>query len=718
MRWNPFRWQYAGNQLLIATNLFAGVVFIGGSRIVVPAWLQVLGRMHPLFLHFPIVLLIISGLLLLIPMRSPAGREVKAQFTSWLLLVAALSSAVTVIMGLLLASEPGYSDNGAIQWHKWGGMAVLWTASTLYWLRNATIQWVLKINAAVTIVLVILTGHFGADLTHGANFVLTPVMPQNPPVAFDKALVYEHLVKPILQEKCMNCHQTGKAKGGLSMELPKQLLTGGKTGKLFIPGNPDISLLMERLHLPETDKKHMPPAGKPQLTAEEAAVLYHWIKGGADFKAMVASLPAHDSLRLLATARLQPAADNEPVYDFAPADAKLVQQLNNNYRVVYPIALNQAPLVANWYNKDKFDIQSVVELLKLKEQLIEMHLQKMPVKDADLEVISQFKQLRVLNLSFTNITGKTLAVLAKLPHLRSLSISGTTVNIQQLMQLKSAPALQALYVWNTGLSPADISEAQKGFPQTTLVKGFTNDNGEMLKLNQPNLVSPAAVFRNNMQLKLQHPVNGVAIRFTLDGSDPDSVHSPIFKDSILITDNTIVKAIACKDGWYASDPLQLSLYKTTYQPDSITLLHPPEGSYVGSGSKTLFDGQKGSKDFGSGKWLGFLKNGFEAAVHFPKQVSLSEVAIGSFRHTGAHIFMPHEVEIWGGNDIRHLKLLKKMVPTPDKKDDAVATMSINCSFPVAEVSCLKIVVTPTTIPAWHPDKGKHGWFFVDELLFN
>nr|WP_295876496.1 c-type cytochrome domain-containing protein [uncultured Chitinophaga sp.] len=718
MKWNRIRWQDAGNQFLFAANIFVLVLFMAGSNLTVPAWLQVLGRMHPLVLHFPIVLVLLGSGLLFVQLREPEANRWKNRFTELLLLTAALTTAVTVIMGLLLAREGGYTDNGSIQWHKWGGVAVLWASSALYWLRAAAKPWLPKAGALVTVILLLVTGHYGADITHGNNFVLAPVTPRNTVVPIDQALVYEHLVKPVLEEKCMNCHNAGKAKGGLSMELPQQLLAGGKSGKLFIPGNPAVSLLMERLHLPAEDKKHMPPAGKPQLTEEEVALLYYWIKGGADFKTAVATLPARDSLYLLAAQRLQPATSEAPVYDFSAADDKLVQQLSNNYRVVYPIALHAAPLVANWYNKDKFDIQSVSELLPLKAQLIEMHLQKMPVKDADLEVLSQFKQLRVLNLSFTNITGQTLATLGKLPHLQRLSLSGTPVTLQQLTSLKSAPALKELYVWNTGMSPADLQAAQKIFPKATLVKGFTNEKGEQLKLNQPIVLNPVAVFKNSLQLKMQHPVKGTEIRYTTDGSAPDSLHSPVFKDSLLITGNTVVRAIACKPGWYASDPIQLSFSKTTYTPDSIRLMNPPEGSYIANGSKSLTDGQKGGTDHNNGKWLGYTKNGLEAIVQFPQPVPLKAVTIAALRNTGAYIFLPHHIEIWGGSDPRHLKLLKKVTPPADKKDDPVTTLDIDCDFPLTQVSCLKIMMTQATLPPWHPGKGNRAWLFVDELLFN
>ncbi len=55
---------------------------------------------------------------------------------------------------------------------------------------------------------------------------------------------------------------------------------------------------------------------------------------------MVKDLPATDTLRLLAAVRLQP---GETAPQLPPADEDLVAKLNNNYRVLYPVALNAAP---------------------------------------------------------------------------------------------------------------------------------------------------------------------------------------------------------------------------------------------------------------------------------------------------------------------------------------------------------------------------------------
>jgi hypothetical protein len=62
--------------------------------------------------------------------------------------------------------------------------------------------------------MIIWAGHLGADITHGENFVLAPVTPSHtkPQVGLSDAFIYADLVEPILEAKCMGCHNSSKAK--------------------------------------------------------------------------------------------------------------------------------------------------------------------------------------------------------------------------------------------------------------------------------------------------------------------------------------------------------------------------------------------------------------------------------------------------------------------------------------------------------------------------
>ncbi|RYE20533.1 MAG: hypothetical protein EOP51_17655, partial [Sphingobacteriales bacterium] len=66
----------------------------------------------------------------------------------------------------------------------------------------------------LTIFLLVAAGHYGAALTHGDDFVLGPVMhTEQEQVPLEQALIYEHVVKPIFQNKCVSCHNAEKIKG-------------------------------------------------------------------------------------------------------------------------------------------------------------------------------------------------------------------------------------------------------------------------------------------------------------------------------------------------------------------------------------------------------------------------------------------------------------------------------------------------------------------------
>ena len=60
-----------GNSILFGGIIFLLFLVAFESFIQIPSWLAVAGRMHPMFLHFPIVLLLIS----FFTIWSPAGRD-------------------------------------------------------------------------------------------------------------------------------------------------------------------------------------------------------------------------------------------------------------------------------------------------------------------------------------------------------------------------------------------------------------------------------------------------------------------------------------------------------------------------------------------------------------------------------------------------------------------------------------------------------------------
>ena len=479
------RWKNIIFNTTFALNILLLFLFIFDNRLHVPPWLQVVGRMHTLFLHFPIVMLALCIFWELFSGYKKAYIGVKAEIGDELLLAAAFTSVITALMGLFLSREDGYTAD-LLVWHKWGGVFISFLSLAWYVFRVKVRQMkaALLTTALAALVMIIVTGHLGADITHGQDFLLAPVTPekQKPVVLFEDAEVYANMVQPIFETKCLSCHNSEKAKGKLILETTEDILKGGKDGKLWDSTDNDFGLLMQRIHLPPQSKKHMPPEGKPQLTEEESQILYYWIKSGASFTTKVASLPGNDTLRMLATKLFQTIETDD--YTFAPADEKKVTALNNNYRVVRPLALGSPALGVDFFSIEQFKSEQLKELSDIKNQIVALNLDKMPVNDEDLKTISQFVNLRKLNLSFTNITGATLNELAKLKELKILSLSGTKIRASNLRPLVSLPKLTHLFIWSTAIAPDEIDKLQQQFKTTAIETGFRGDT-VVIKLNPP-----------------------------------------------------------------------------------------------------------------------------------------------------------------------------------------------------------------------------------------
>ena len=91
---------------------------------------------------------------------------------------------------------------------------------------------------------------------------------------------FESKIRPVLSEKCYECHSASgdKIKGGLRLDHIDLILEGGDTGPALVRGNPDDSLLVEAIRYQESDFQ-MPPKGK--LKESQIGDIETWIKNGA-----------------------------------------------------------------------------------------------------------------------------------------------------------------------------------------------------------------------------------------------------------------------------------------------------------------------------------------------------------------------------------------------------------------------------------------------------
>lgn len=234
------------------------------------------------------------------------------------------------------------------------------------------------------------------------------------------------------------------------------------------------------------------------------------------------------------------------------------------------------------------------------------------------------------------------------------------------------------------------------------------------------LVNEKFVLTEQTPVTFKHPLKGVTIRYTLDGSVPDSTASSIYKQPIALNGYTVVKARATKDNWYASDVVEYTFFKGTYRPTLVELLNEPNPQYQGEGSNTLINQKKGeASDFKNPAWLGYREKPFEALFTFAQPTGVKAVTLSIGKNIGGFIFPPASVEVWGGSDKAHLTLLQKILPEQPTKDQSACIEAIQSQLKDGKYSVIKIVARPVAkLPTWHPGKGQPAWVFVDEVFFN
>ncbi|MFN3167420.1 MAG: PSD1 and planctomycete cytochrome C domain-containing protein [Phycisphaeraceae bacterium] len=111
--------------------------------------------------------------------------------------------------------------------------------------------------------------------------------------ATDKILSYNRDVRPILSDKCFACH--GPDAGSREADLRLDVFDDGEdyfgASVAIVPGDPDASELVTRIHHTKSRLVMPPPAFGVSLSGEEKAVLRRWIKQGARYEQHWAFIP-------------------------------------------------------------------------------------------------------------------------------------------------------------------------------------------------------------------------------------------------------------------------------------------------------------------------------------------------------------------------------------------------------------------------------------------
>lgn len=444
---------------------------------------EFIGRFHPVLVHLPIGILLIG--LLLIWLQKKQSYNISIQVIKLIIVVGMFAALASCLTGTLLSLSGDYNVS-LVSWHMWMGFGVAIASMYLY-MKVARQEFDLTFKAlAISLLLLILvTGHLGGSLTHGADYlssVLTgnkdTVITIKPIANIQEAMVYTDVINPILQNKCYSCHAQKKVKGKFRMDDTLLLMKGGKNGPEIVPANVVKSELIKRLLLPENEEHHMPPKEKPQLNERQVALLHWWIEQGASLNKKVKNIeqPGKIKTYLLALqsdhiSTEKKALSEVPLIPVEAAGEKEIQALRNKGVIVIPVAQNSNYLLANFINANNISTKDMGLLKPLQKQLVWLKLGYTKINDSALSLLAGCKALTALQLNNTNITDKGLVALTSLQNLQSLNLVGTQVSAAGVMQLRSLKKLQTLYLFQSAVGKNDWHQLKTAFPKTVIDSG-------------------------------------------------------------------------------------------------------------------------------------------------------------------------------------------------------------------------------------------------------
>ena len=675
-----------------------------------------LGRLHPLLVHLPIgILLLTFGLECL---ARWGGRSNLQPAIRLALPLGAVSALFTAGTGWLLAQQGGY-DEVLLLRHQWLAFGAAGLAMLSWWRQGRPGYFPLF---AACIFLLSVAGHFGGSLTHGANFLFenknAARVGEGSSELHPDSSVFVTLVQPILKNKCLSCHNASKRKGDLRLDSQAFIQQGGKNGAVLNLEIPAESPLLTRIQLPLHHDDHMPPAGKAQLSNLELQVLKWWITQGADFQVKIrdASLPAD----LEAALKKENGEGQNPVYALSvplasPGALEDLQELHLN---VQQLGEGQPWLSVSFAGISSPRKEHWAALRKVREQVLDLDLAHTDFGGSQQLDLSEFPHLLRLNLAYTQATDALKPALAQLKYLEALNLTGTAVTDALLKSLTDLPQLKRLYIWETAITRKGLEAVQQKYPDMHMEMGAELADTTRLALRAPKLVFGRSFFTDTLHLAIEFPsFKGVFLYYTIDEAASPTTQSAAYRQPVVLRQTAHVRAFAHKPGWLPSGVVEAILVKKQITPERANLEKLPSPKYPAQGEISLIDGEIGELQ-GSDTWLGYEGEHLTATLDLGKTFPLNQVFVHCLENNVSWIFKPAGIQVSTSADGKSFQVQgRREYPANTAMGEPKAHLLV-CSLE-REVEARYVRVEVRSLlknPLWHPGKGQKCWIFVDEIV--
>ncbi|MDY7394218.1 c-type cytochrome domain-containing protein [Aureibaculum sp. 2210JD6-5] len=434
---------------------------------------QLLGRLHPVIVHLPIGFIILGLLLYYLGQKKPEYKIV----IPLIFLLGGITASLACVSGYLLYQSEGFSYD-SVKWHLWFGIITAIFCFLMYYrLQNKSMlrKLPLVLIGILLFFLTSYTGHLGGSITHGDDYLVEP-LPNNIKKAlgfeifeekkilltennWQEKKLYEDIIHPILNNKCVSCHNPKKSKGDLALNTFDHILVGGENGEVITANNPEESELYSRLILPEDNDDRMPPKDKTQLTNDEIKLIETWIAIGNPTEKSIKELELEKNLFLSFFPKINTSYPNVEV---AKASEEGIKSVEDKGIHVENLSKTTNFLSVTCINKPDFTDDDFESLSKISNQIAVLDLGNTKITDAIIEKLATLKHLTILKLDNTALTGSTIKKISSLEHLKSVNLTNSAFEGNYLKDFTSFKKLEKVYIYNTNVKSETVKSLNNG----------------------------------------------------------------------------------------------------------------------------------------------------------------------------------------------------------------------------------------------------------------
>ena len=205
------------------------------------------------------------------------------------------------------------------------------------------------------------------------------------------------------------------------------------------------------------------------------------------------------------------------------------------------------------------------------------------------------------------------------------------------------------------------------------------------------------------------------IRYTLDGSEPDS-ESALYNEPIKITDSCTLKAKSDRKG---TDNRVFERHFTAHKAMGrpVTTLTETHPSYTFNCPDLLTDGLVGEGPYNSGDFAGWYNQPFEVVVEMDGE-SYESMTLSAIVFRYDYLFGPESISVMTSEDgENYTEVAYEAYKVEGRVDDGNGCHDYTLSFPATTAKYLKVKAEVIkALPEWHSGAGRPGFLFVDEII--